>query len=137
MIVYLAGRYSRKLELKALISVLAEHNIRVNSSWLDEPYSPQTGLHDVTPEFCRETAAIDIADIRACDTFVFFAESPLIGTPRGGRHVEFGMALAYGKRVVVIGDHENIFHFLPQIIHYPTVQDFIDAEGIQNADASD
>jgi hypothetical protein len=30
----------------------------------------------------------------------------------GGRHVEFGLALAQGKRVIIVGPRENVFHYL-------------------------
>lgn len=137
MRVYLAARYSRKKEIKSLIPILLEHNILTTSRWLHESASETAHLDEFTPAFCRQTAAIDLEDIDLADTFVFFAEDPLIGTPRGGRHVEFGYALARGKRIVVIGRHENIFHYLPQIVCYVTIQDFLDLEGIQNASVSD
>lgn len=38
-----------------------------------------------------------------------------IDSGRGGRHVEFGLALGLGKRVIVIGHQENLFHHLPQV----------------------
>ena len=37
---------------------------------------------------------------------------------RGGRHAEFGIALALGKRVIVIGPRENVFHALPAVERY-------------------
>jgi hypothetical protein len=30
----------------------------------------------------------------------------------GGRHVEFGLALAQGKRMIMVGPRENVFHYL-------------------------
>jgi nucleoside 2-deoxyribosyltransferase len=135
MKVYLAGRYSRRSELRALIPLLKERNITVQSRWLNETLALDAKLSDVSPALCREFAQVDLDDIDAADTLVFFAEDPLVGTPRGGRHVEFGYALAKGKRLVVIGAQENIFHFLPNTIIYSTVQDFLDAEGIPNETA--
>lgn len=137
MIVYIASRYSRKAEMLSLIPLLRQHNITVNSRWLNEPHSPGTTLHEVSPAFCRETSKVDLEDIDNCDTMVFFSEDPLVGTPRGGRHVEFGYALARRKRIVVIGGSENIFHFLPQIVHYSDVNSFLESEGIQNAPVAD
>ena len=130
---YLAARYSRKKEIKSLIPVLLANNIAVTSSWLHEEASETAHLDEFTPTFCRHTAKIDLDDIDNSDTFVFFSEDPNIGTPRGGRHVEFGYALSQGKRMIVIGGEENIFHYLPQIIHYTSLGNFLDAEGIQNA----
>lgn len=45
---------------------------------------------------------------------------------RGGRHVEFGLAVAWEKRIVVIGPQENIFHWLPMVEHYPNFDTFIE-----------
>ena len=118
--------------MKNLFLIFRDHNLFVNSRWLDEPHAPGTTLHEVSAAFCRETSLIDLEDIDAADMMVFFSEDPLVGTPRGGRHVEFGYALAKGKRIVVIGGPENIFHYLPQIVHYPTVQSFLEAEEISN-----
>ena len=132
MRVYLAARYSRKKEIKALIPILLAHNILTTSRWLHETASENATLDQFTPAFCRQTAGIDLDDIDNSDTFVFFAEDPKIGTPRGGRHVEFGYALARGKRMVVIGGQENIFHYLPEVVHYSDVQSFLGAEGISD-----
>jgi hypothetical protein len=71
---------------------------------------------------------VDLQDIEAADTLVLFSEDPLIGTPRGGRHFETGYAFGRGKRVVIVGGEENIFHYLPSVIHYKSLQDFIDGE---------
>jgi len=34
---------------------------------------------------------------------------------RGGRHVEFGYAMAKGKRLIVVGYRENLFHEHPSV----------------------
>jgi hypothetical protein len=38
-----------------------------------------------------------------------------IDSGRGGRHVEFGAAVATGKRLIVVGHRENLFHHLPGV----------------------
>lgn len=128
MRVYLAARYSRKNEIKSLIPVFGAHGISVGSRWLHETSPPDVKLSDVSPEFLRDTAEVDLEDIETCDTLVFFAEDPLIGTPRGGRHVEFGFALGKGKRIAVIGGPENVFHYLPGVVHYADLKSFLDKE---------
>lgn len=42
------------------------------------------------------------------------------GRSRGARHVEFGLALGTGKRLLVVGYRENIFHVLPAVEYYET-----------------
>jgi nucleoside 2-deoxyribosyltransferase len=119
--------------MKTISRVLEHNGMTVTSRWLDEMIPASSQLHDVTPAFCRETAIADLEDIRKSDTMVFFSEDPTIGTPRGGRHFEMGYAAGLGKRLVVIGGPENIFHYLPEVIHYSSLGDFIDAEGATNA----
>ena len=126
--VYIAARYSRRNEMKAIASHLQGAGVSVTSRWLDEDKPLDTKLGDDSPRFYIETAKADIADIDRADTILFFSEDPLVGTPRGGRHVEFGYALGLGKRMVVIGGSENIFHFLPNILHFNDWQDFVEFE---------
>lgn len=45
---------------------------------------------------------------------------------RGGRHVEFGMAIALGKRAIVVGSQENVFHLLPGVEVYATWEACLD-----------
>lgn len=138
MRVYLAARYSRKNEIAALIPIFGAHGISVGSRWLLEPHPPDTKLCEVSPEFCTDTAQVDMEDIEMCDTLVFFSEDPLVGTPRGGRHVEMGFALGIGKRIAVIGaERENIFHFLPGVVHYLNVKSFLEKEKVTNAHITD
>lgn len=137
MKIYLAARYSRKQEMMRLAETLRENAIEVTSSWLDEPFAPDTLLNEVSPRLNMEYALTDLRDIDRADTVLFFSEDPLVGTPRGGRHVEFGYAVAKGKRVVVIGQPENVFHYLPAIIMYQSVQQFLDSEEIVNEPVAD
>ena len=119
--------------MKSISRVLEHNGISMTSRWLDETISPGSKLSDVTPTFCTETAIADLEDILQADTMIFFSEDPTVGTPRGGRHFEMGYASGIGKRLVVIGGPENIFHYLPEVIHYASLGDFIDAEGATNA----
>jgi nucleoside 2-deoxyribosyltransferase len=127
--IYLAAKYPRRDEMRRVARKLLGAGFTVTSRWLYEDKPLNTQLGDDTDYFYRQTAWIDVEDIDACDTIVFFSEDPRIGVPRGGRHFEFGYAYAAGKRMVVIGEPENIFHYLTDVFVYPTVQDFIESEG--------
>jgi len=48
----------------------------------------------------------------AADAVIVFTEIPNAVLATGGSHVEFGLALAQGKRVIVVGPRENVFHYL-------------------------
>lgn len=119
MKVYLAACYARREELAAYAEELRALGIEVTSRWL-------TGEHSAPAEH-EDKAAIwerysqdDVDDVLAADTVVSFTEPPTVPTLRGGRHVEFGIAVQAGKRKVLVGQRENIFHWLPGVECYPT-----------------
>jgi hypothetical protein len=109
--VYFAARYSRHEELNSYRAELEALGIEVTSRWLDT--LPRTrSLY--TEDDWRALGLVDQEDVLAADTLVCFAESEGEGG-NGGRHVEVGMALALGRRVIVVGRREHIFHFLPEV----------------------
>lgn len=109
MKIYLAGRYGRRKELLGYAEQLKAtgHEITSRWLWMDRDAEDQCP----TPAMQREWAREDIEHLRAADVVISFTESGEVpGAARGGRHVEFGIALALGKVNVVVGRTENIFH---------------------------
>ena len=60
----------------------------------------------------------DLEDLQTADWIIFFSEPPRSTNSRGGRHVEFGAALALGMRMILVGPRENVFHYAPEIEVY-------------------
>jgi hypothetical protein len=137
MKVYLAAQYPRRDEMREVARELDKRGVQVTSRWLQENLSLKTQLPDLTDIDLRQFAEVDSEDIKAADALVLFSEDPLVGLPRGTHHTEFGYALGLGKRTIVVGGYENVFHYLPGVIHYASLGDFLDAEGIQNATVAD
>jgi hypothetical protein len=137
--VYLAARYSRRLELCGYRAALAQHGITVTSRWLngchqlDNHGGPITDdgerrfqAGDPAVDHLRQHFATeDVADVLAADTLVAFTEQPRAAATRGGRHVELGIALAARKQVVIVGPRENVFCWLPHVQHHPTWPEFM------------
>ena len=128
--VYLAARYGRREEVLARAIELAGDGHTVTSRWLlgeqqwdAATLAAATALEErgETPPEAARFAIEDWADLRSAEVVILFAEPPgcITGT-RGGRHVEFGMAYALGKRCLVVGGRENVFHLLPGVEHHPT-----------------
>jgi nucleoside 2-deoxyribosyltransferase len=117
MKVYLAAAYARRDEIADHARYLQwKSGIEVVSSWLDETYSPTIDITTLPGGINQALAEKDVQEINSCDLIIFFAENQNNQPPRGGRHVEFGIALALGKRIIVVGERENIFHHLPQVV---------------------
>lgn len=132
MKVYLASRYRRRAELCGYREQLKPLGVEVTSRWLDE-IEPGIDLNidmdgGVTATSLKgaaraatiksQAARVDLEDIDRCDMFIGFAEPDSWArawTGFGGRHVEFGYALASKKQIVIVGGQETIFHWLPQV----------------------
>lgn len=125
---YLAARYSRHEELRQYANQLEKLGHEVTSRWINGEHEALGGdlLGKGDSEFARRCLEEDLEDLFAADTLIAFTEPactgsfPCGGVARGGRHVEFGIALALNMRIIVVGPIENIFHTAQGIRHYET-----------------
>jgi nucleoside 2-deoxyribosyltransferase len=109
----LAAAFRRQAEIRGYAEELRALGIEVTSRWLHEPESP------AKPNI--QAAEDDLHDLDEADVLISFTEPPDSDVnPRGGRHVEFGFALAEDKELWVIGYRENIFHHLPEVKFFPS-----------------
>jgi hypothetical protein len=115
--VYLAARYSRREELRRYAEAIESAGGMVTAGWL---YSDNE-LADLAadPAATAASARRDLADVLRADLCISFTEEPRSSRPgRGGRHVEFGAALAQGLRLAVVGPEEHLFHGLPEVARF-------------------
>ena len=116
--IYLMARYSRYQEMQHVARHIEARGHVVVSRWI-------RGEHEASDEAIatgtlglleRQFALEDLQDLASATCCVSFSERSR--TPsRGGRHVEFGLALAMGKRLIAVGGSEHVFHALPQVEH--------------------
>ena len=103
--VYLSARHMRRPELLAARERLVAAGVRVTARWLDG-FDLPGGIGPASRQ-----------DIERCDACV------LLGDERGDsghRHVEFGMAMALGKPIVVVApEAENHWQRLPEVTVVP------------------
>lgn len=127
MKIYLASRYSRREELCEYRSQLRAMGHVVTSRWLDGNHQvSDKGLSEQAAEADRTRFAVeDWEDLTAAEVCISFTEEPRTELTRGGRHVEFGGALAMGKLCIVIGHRENVFHCLPGVHYRSTWESFV------------
>ena len=120
MKVYLAAGFSRKQEIAEKSQELENLGIHVVSTWPYEEMAANDGLNDVTEEYLRLNARKDVQEIIVADALVLFTQEPTKPFFRGGRMHEAGFAHGIGKRLLVCGPKENIFHYLPEVEQHDT-----------------
>jgi nucleoside 2-deoxyribosyltransferase len=111
---YLAARFSRFDELNRYKRELEDYGVEVTSRWLNGGHEwVGTPDEDIPVERNAMFAQEDLDDIEGADIFICFTEPARSGPARGGRHVEFGYALARRMPILVVGHRENVFYCLP------------------------
>ena len=127
MRIYLAARFARIGEMRDRRDDLVKDGHLVTAHWINDSRKDpdpfvrgrakrvEESSNTIPADDGREFAQTDWEDINRAHCLVAFTELTDSGPGRGGRHVELGLALALGKKVVVVGPRENIFHTLPAI----------------------
>ena len=113
--IYLAATYSRNAEMRGARDVLESFGYEITSRWIDDPAVYDEGRLESDTAACGRFAEATLGDILGAETVISFTG----GGGKGGRHVEFGLAVALGKRLVVVGPREHVFHTLPQVEWFP------------------
>lgn len=128
---YLASGYSKRDYLRMCAQRLVEHGHEVTSRWLETKWQEvnDQGSSAAPPEYRTKYAVIDMEDVLAADCLIAFSNSLFgsRGNGRGGRHAEFGMAAAAGKQLVLIGDEEHVFHYLPTVKKFTSFGAFLES----------
>ncbi len=130
MRIYIAARFDRRDEMAVVARELRRAGHVVTSTWVQPHDEP---LPDVV------CAINDIDDLATADCLVSFTEEPteqVSWAARGGRHVEFGYALAAGMRLCLVGPRENVFHHLPSVEAYGTTAELVEALAAEGKVAS-
>lgn len=114
--IYLAARFQRQHEMQEYRTQLLAAGHIVMSTWIDGEAALDTMKPELHEVYLPIWAKQDRNDLRDSDVLIAFTELPSTdGSCRGGRHVELGMALAWGTRCIIVGPRENVFCWLPGI----------------------
>ncbi len=100
-VVYLSGTTARGGEIRTHAEELQTDGFEVASRW----------LWSVGNLPAHAAAERDLEDLRRSEVMLAFTQG--VGNQhygRGGRHVEFGVALALGLTTIVVGPLEHVFH---------------------------
>ena len=116
MKIYLAGSFRRQKELRQYAAEMELKGHEITSSWLNLDRDEVEDFSN--PEESVAYAVKDLQDLEDAHCLVSFTEAEDSPSKRGGRHVEFGIAHATMKALLIVGPRENIFHTLPSVTHH-------------------
>lgn len=134
--IYLAASFRRIDEARLCAEDLYRQGHEITSRWLNGSHQAhgaaaanavEGAVEQIPLDEGRLFATDDVEDIKRADVLIGFSEPPYSTRSRGGHHVELGMALALGKRVILVGPRENAFHCLPQVEQYASWKEFLAA----------
>lgn len=120
MKIYLAASFAKIKDMVSIAEILITKGHKITSRWI-------YGGHDIADSpFDKERfAREDIEDLKNSELCLSFTGTSL---GRGGRHVEFGMAIASGIKCIIIGPRENVFHHLSDVKAFPNFESFLNFE---------
>jgi nucleoside 2-deoxyribosyltransferase len=119
MKIYLAAAFERGEEMREVRNRLSMFGLTVTSRWIDlDTDVKPIGAEElkINPGQYANSALMDLGDVYNADVMVMFS-----GGGRGGRQTEFGYAIALDKQLIIIGERENVFHALPGVMCFSTV----------------
>jgi hypothetical protein len=129
--IYLAARFARRDQLTAVARELEAAGAELTSRWLTTTPGPLAGDELDPNSLGGQMALMDLDDVQAADVCIAFTESPGGAQGRGGRHTELGIAIALGRRIILVGPREHVFHCLPDIEQFDTWDDARGALGLE------
>lgn len=116
MKIYLAARFSRKEEMAEFARRLESVGHVITSSWV---FGGEEGLT------LPEVSDLDLNDVLRADMVLSWTEALGSYNRGGGRHTEFGIALALGKYNWLVGEREQIFHHDERVRAFAHLDDVI------------
>lgn len=127
--VYLAGPWSYKEQMKVIKKVFEDAGFNVVSRWIDlhveKPDEAQGGWAEANEAIMKREAVNDIEDVKDAAVLVLLNIQPR-GQESTGKAVETGLAIAWNKPVILVGDKTNVFHYLDSVFQVDGITQAID-----------
>ena len=117
MKVYLSGNFGDKKEILKAGTQLKGKGHHIQSGWLYGEDGLKKQYAGDPEGFNRACAEKDLQDIRDSDALILFT-GDYGSKSLGGKHTEFGYAMAIGKIVIIMGKRVNVFHFRNSLKHF-------------------
>lgn len=119
MKIYLAAQFKEQPLMRQWEVKLKAAGHKVTSRWL---YHTEEDLKN-NPNEAYNKANIDLCDIDISDCMISHTLNRGDLFTGGGRHIEYGYAMAKGKKLINVGGSESVFHTIA--ITVPTIEDAI------------
>lgn len=104
MKIYIAAPYEMRQVAVSAMKELEARGDEITSTWLKQ-----------LDEEGEKSARQDLEDIYRADVLLAINPESWRRKGGGGRHAEFGYALALGKKMVLLGVRSHIFHHLREV----------------------
>ncbi len=122
--IYIAAPFTARERARELKDMVEAAGHVSTASWIPSHLSDYDNLS--ATQLLTE-AKHDALGVRRSDIIVLINnEGP---STSGGMHVEFGLALAYGKGVIIVGEKTNLFHYFDKIVFAPSINEVVDRIG--------
>lgn len=105
---YIAGRNSKRNEIKRMQNALINEGHQITVDWTDDKFIRPYSEHK---ELSEKYAKLSVDGVKQCDVFLIISDEAGMGM-----YVELGVAIALKKKVIVLGDKNSMFYFYPGII---------------------
>lgn len=119
MKVYVAGRFTEKLRVSGVMDALRADGHEVTSDWTTEEDHPKNYAPNLSPEIGRQFYLQECADkcingVMECDVLL-----ALNNPTAAGMFVEVGLAIGYGKKIIVVDPQirDTPFWYLQGVTH--------------------
>ena len=121
--VALIARLGRRPEMREIAKRLETMGHVMCSTWVQADDEDET----LSARQKQYAALRNSDDLESAGVAIAFTEHPPMppGSERGGRHVDFGYALAVCKRVIVCGPRENIAYWHPKVEQVGSVAELL------------
>lgn len=116
---YLAAAFPRRAEIAHDAALLRREGLGIASTWHDAPHD-LTPESDLTYQQRSRLAQRDRDDLERAAVLALYGDPPGAYQGTGGKHVEFGYALALDLHIVIIGHRESVYACLPSVVFCET-----------------
>lgn len=139
MKIYLAHNFKARWWLRDYIKLLESMGHTVTSSWIvdDSHCQPEESAVFKQDDALSETSAVaDLNDIDVADALILFTDQ-YGERPGKGKWMEFGYALAKGKKIFIHGQdtRSSVFYHLPQVRILKLISDINDIDTLNLTDS--